>query len=129
MLPGGLRISSLELVRFLAAAIPTRDYFPPAGFQEMPLRFWLFNNPAVKTRREKKMKRASSYVLALFLATGMALAQTGGDKKSEELNPQPLPPGHKVQAEAKTNSAKKGKQGGKKSKKGSSTNSGTPAPK
>src|SRR5215469_7769369 len=41
------------------------------------------------------MKRASSYVLAFFLATGLALAQAGGGarKASTELNPQPLPPG------------------------------------
>jgi hypothetical protein len=76
------------------------------------------------------MKRASSYVLALFLATGMALAQTGGDKSKTELNPQPLPPGRAVKAEAKTTeSGKKAKKGGKKSKKGSSANTGTTSPK
>lgn len=76
------------------------------------------------------MKKASSVVLALFLATGLALAQTGGDKSKTELNPQPLPPGQKVQAESKaTASGKKAHKGGKKSKKGSSTNTGTTNPK
>lgn len=74
------------------------------------------------------MKRASSFVLALFLATGMALAQT--DKSKTELNPQPLPPGHKVQAESKTStSGKKAAKKGAKSKKGSSSTSSTTQPK
>ena len=44
------------------------------------------------------MKRASSYVLAFFLATGLALAQVGSGarKASTELNPQPLPPGKRA---------------------------------
>ena len=78
------------------------------------------------------MKRASSYVLALFLATGLAFAQTGGGagKASTELNPQPLPPGKKMQAQTKTDaSGKKAHKGGKKGKKGSSTNTGTTNPK
>lgn len=78
------------------------------------------------------MKRASSYLLALFLATGLAFAQTGGGagKASTELNPQPLPPGKKMQAKSKTDaSSKDAHKAAKKSKKGSSTNNGTTAPK
>ncbi|HLW52389.1 MAG TPA: hypothetical protein VKW06_06065 [Candidatus Angelobacter sp.] len=75
------------------------------------------------------MKRASSIVLAVFLATGLALAQTGGDKSKTELNPQPLPPGQKVQAEKTNKAGKKGHKGGKKSKKGASSSTSTSTPK
>lgn len=72
------------------------------------------------------MKRLFTFVSTLLLFASMGLAQTGGDKST--LNPQPLPPGrHPSTATAKT---KKGHhKGGKKSKKGSGTNTGTTTPK
>jgi energy-converting hydrogenase Eha subunit F len=74
------------------------------------------------------MKRVFALLLAVFLGTGLALAQTGGDKK---LNPQPLPPGKKATtatAAQSTKSGKKGHKGGKKGKK-SSTSTSTTTPK
>jgi len=81
------------------------------------------------------MKRASSYVLAFFLATGLALAQVGSGarKASTELNPQPLPPGRKIQMQSKTNAssekAYKADKGGKKSGEGAGTTSTTKSSK
>ncbi len=72
------------------------------------------------------MKRVLTFVGALLIGASLALAQTGGDKKGTELNPQPLPPGIKQPETAKTttHSKKKGAhKGGKKSKKGSTSGS------
>ncbi|HKR96589.1 MAG TPA: hypothetical protein VJW55_14535 [Candidatus Angelobacter sp.] len=77
------------------------------------------------------MKKVFSFVTIVCLATGLALAQTGGDKAA--LNPQPLPPGKKAStttATTKTETTKSGKKGHKtnaKSKKGSTST--TPPPK
>ena len=73
------------------------------------------------------MKRLSTIAMVLFLGAGLALAQTGGDKK-------PLPPSAKEADNTKPNtkttekSGKKGHKGGKKGKKGSSGTT-TPPPK
>ena len=72
------------------------------------------------------MKKLSTLVITLFLGTSLALAQTGGDKRS--LNPQPLPPGKKATTATKTTTKSKKGHKGKKSKKSSSTTT-TPPPK
>lgn len=73
------------------------------------------------------MKKVSTFVITILLGASLALAQTGGDK--QQLNPQPLPPGKKVQTTEKTSTkGKKAHKGGKKSKKGSTTPT-TPPPK
>lgn len=67
------------------------------------------------------MKKGFAFLLTMVLGAGLAVAQTGGDKKvtpqstQHALNPQPLPPGRKA-----TTQNKKAHKGGKKSKKGSS---------
>lgn len=68
------------------------------------------------------MKKGFAFLLTMVLGAGLAVAQTGGDKKvtpqstqPHALNPQPLPPGRKASAQNK-----KAHKGGKKSKKGSS---------
>jgi hypothetical protein len=65
----------------------------------------------------------------MLLGAGLALAQTGGDKSSTELNPQPLPPGHRAQTGTTKPMVKKGHKGGKKHKKGSSSGETTTTPK
>jgi hypothetical protein len=71
------------------------------------------------------MKRLFTFASTLLLFASMGLAQTGGDKSKTELNPQPLPPGRHATA----TKSKKAHKGGKKSKKGSGTNTGTTTPK
>jgi hypothetical protein len=65
----------------------------------------------------------------MLLGAGLALAQTGGDKSGTELNPQPLPPGHRAPANAKPMVKKGHHKSGKKNKKGSSSSTTSTTPK
>ncbi|HEY7404775.1 MAG TPA: hypothetical protein VIB39_14725 [Candidatus Angelobacter sp.] len=74
------------------------------------------------------MKKVFAFVITLFLAASLTMAQTGGDKK---LNPQPLPPGKKAATsttDTKTQTTKSGKKGHKNAKGKKSTGGGTTPP-